>query len=597
MDACPTCGSQIDGLQCPTCGSSELAPPTEGVQTADHGFFEEVQPTGPVVEAPRSSSKGWLYAIAAFAVVLLGVGFLLRSTLGLFIAADNTTHEYVPVDADIYVVVDVFDTAAAATDDRFAELFDTIEAEFDVDIDEELDLEEGVGFEEEILDGLAEELGVESLDLSFGSDVASWAGRHVALWVDIVDLDAEEVNACFVVEARDTGDADAALERIYTELSASAEFDLTRDEVDGRVVYRTEADGVAIEASRLDDAVVLCVADGLEAMVDARTSGQTLELKPSYSVLVDQVRHDTVVAYFDGSALWADAGEELGFDFGSIPLESAIGVELTEAGVSFDSVTLAQDGDYGFVRPAAGVADELPAGAYFASGGQDLGSVIISALDLYRQDQDIADLIEDGFAGFKDETGVDAEEMIAGMTGPFGFALTDHPTGEVPVSGVLFTGIADRSPYDNLLEAMTEAGLELSHRTVGAFDVTSIDVDLMAAGLALSEDRMAIGVSDTAVDAFAAGPALSSDPAFQQAVGLLSDETEWVGFFNIDKTIDAIIATALDDVTDSDEQDVVAAMRIVSDFFPVAVAGTELGETYTRQVFTIQFVSPSGPDV
>ena len=246
MDTCLTCGEESTDAICPSCGEVTVpdaavaasgADPIPEVVQLDTGvdFFERIAEPPPPL--PSRKSKTWLFALGGLAIALAGVGFFMQSALGLFVDTTNDTLDYVPADVQLYFAIDLVETARATADSRIESLIDEIEQQFELEnegFSDEVD-----SFEDALLDDLAHELGVIDLNLSFSDDIASWAGRHIGVW-GRTSLDEfaqpDDVAGCFLVEARSTRDADAALERIYAEV-AEGDLVLTRSEIDGRIVY------------------------------------------------------------------------------------------------------------------------------------------------------------------------------------------------------------------------------------------------------------------------------------------------------------------------------------------------------------------------
>ena len=624
MERCTACGHEMaaDVTICSSCGHAVLAesdveqvsaaiPPAVpaeisiGVPAADAGesssgaaaaeWFGEAE-TATSTPTPKRNISSWLIAVVGLAVVLGGVGFMMRSAFG-FVLGGNETAEYVPASAQFYFAIDLLATARSVDDPRIETLLDQIGAEFDID---RAQLDEGVsGSEEEILDEIGQELGIADLNLSFEDDVASWADRYVAVFGSVeLDEFAEpnDVEACFLVQARSQGQADDALERIYGELSRG-DLVVTRSEAGGRIVYEW-SDDVLVQAARVDDVVALCVGeDALDSVVLARASGQVLGADAQFQELEEVLDSWALFGYVNSEGLFDTLGAAGGFS--TLPaqdLQVAFTTNLTDAGIEFRSAVTNTLGTQGFLasdgRPAAAI---LPADVYMAFGGADLGTLINNGLDAFRDSTDDADeLIDDFFAEFTTETGLDLQAMIDSMIGPYGFAVSAGSNIEgLPIGGVLFTDTTNPGSFSAFLDvAADEMGVPYDSSTVGEYSVWAFDVDTLTVGAGVSDGRFVLAAEDDLVAQMANGDVLSADPRYLEAIAALPEGYGWYAYADVTKIIDAVLAEGGDDLRqEADGREIISALEIVRKRFPYLVAGVETTETVVSQSFVVVFTN------
>lgn len=620
METCEICGGPLSAGTCSACvpipvDRAEIPP--VGDQTADDtglfggtrgaDFFGVITPTladnsTPLPTVVAKKSRAWMYAVGGFAVVVVGVGVVSASFLGLFVGNGNETAGYVPADAQGYFVIDLVDSASAFSDDRIQSLMARIEQEFGV---ETPDFDGGV-VEEETLDELAQELGVSQLDLSFRDDVASWAGRHIGIWfrADIsADAQPEDVAGCFLVETRDAGDADAALERIYGEIR-QGDLVIARSEVNGVAVYEwsDELDEVVVKAGRIDGVVALCAGAGIfEEVVAVHESGVTLASTESFTHLEGALADWAMMGYVDGEEMVRGMTLEQGMDVTPFAQAGrlAVGVNLTEAGFTFESASVAGP-DIPVMSDGLAAAGILPGNVYFAAGGQDLGRTISTMIDAYRGVPDVGGMIDDAFSEMRETTGVDLQEMLDSMEGPFGLAVSANSSIEdVPVGGVFFTDLSDRDPIDDLLSfAMADAGFEPAERASGEYSVMVYDFDVLKAGVGVSDNRFVLAIEDQLIDQMVAGDVLANDPSFLEAVGYLPEGSGWVAYADLRKIITAVIDVMNSDMTRQvDDLELLSALEIFRDRFPYVVSGVENRDGLVRQHAVMVFTEGSTPGV
>lgn len=616
MEACDICGGQRTAETCQTCDAALFTQPdgpTPGPETHNEGglfgeprtaeFFGVIAPhvstdSASLPTPVPSKSRAWMYALGGFAVVAVGVGVASFSMFGLFGGNTNETASYVPAGVQAYFAIDLVDSAAAFSDDRVQSLRAAIELQYGISTS----VQNGV-VEEEILDGLAQELGVSALDLSFRDDVASWAGRHAGVWFQIgmsTDVQPEDVKGCFLVETRDEKGADAALERIFNEVR-QGDLVITRSELNGAVVYEW-SDELIVKAGRVDGVVALCAGDGaFEEVRAAHESGVTLGASESFVQLEGALDDWAMMAFVDSDGLMGELALQQGLNMTPYPQtgQIAIGANLTDQGFTFETVMVA-GADLPLISDGRAAADILPGGVYFAAGGQDLGQTLSTMLDAYRGSPDVAGLIEDAFAQMRETTGVDLQEMLDSMQGPFGLAFsTNGSIEDVPVGGVFFTDLSDREPIDDLLAfAGDAAGLDPIERSSGDYDVTVYDLDVLRAGVGISDDRFVFAIEDHLIDQMAAGDVLSNDPSFQQAVGYLPDGSGWVVYADMGKILTAVIDTIDSGMSQQvDDLGLLSALEIVRDRFPFVVGGVETAGGFVRQTAVIVFIEGVDPGV
>ncbi len=616
MDTCEICGSLLEGGTCPSCDRSDAnSGQTDASEPSDPGdsglfgepkgadFFGVITPTladnsEPLPTVVPKKSKAWMYALGGFVAVAIGVGAVSASFLGLFVGNTNETSGYVPSDAQGYFVIDLVDSGAAFSDGRVQSLMAQIEQEFGV---ETPDLEGG-SVEEEILNDMADSLGVSELNLSFRDDVASWAGRYVGVWfrADIsVDAQPEDSTGCFLVEARSAGQADQALERIYNEIR-QGDIAMTRSEVDGLAVYEW-TDEVVVKAGRIDDVVALCAGAGtFEEVKSVHESGVSLASSESFTELEGALGDWAMMGYVDTERLVEDVIAEQGLDYGPFARAGrvAFGANLTDAGFTFESVSVLGP-ELPVIADGMAAASILPGNVYFAAGGQNLGQTVSTMIDVYRNVPDMQDMIDGVFTEMRDTTGVDLQDMLDSMEGPFGIAVSaDGFIEDVPVGGVFFTDLNDRGPIDGLLAfANEESGLFPVERVSGPYDVMVYDFDFLSPGVGVSDDRLVFAIEDDMIDRMASGAVLADDPAFQEAVGYLPDGAGWVAYADLRKIVDAVI-TAMDGdmTTQVDDLDFKSALEIAGDRFPYMVSGVETVDGLVRQTAIIVFTEGLDPE-
>lgn len=565
-------------------------------------FFGVITPTladnsEPLPTVVPKKSRAWMYAVGGFVVVAIGVGVVSASFLGLFVGNSNETVGYVPADAQGYFVIDLVDSAAAFSDDRIQSLMAQIEQDFGV---EAPDLKNRA-VEEDILDGMAQELGVGDLDLSFRDDVASWAGRHVAIWfrADIsADAQPEDVAGCFLVETRDGGEADAALERIYNEIR-QGDFVISRSESDGVAVYEW-TDEVLVKAGRIDRVVALCAGEGtFEEVKAAHDSGVTLASDESFIQLDEALGDWAMMGFVDGDDLMEQAVLGQGLDvapYGQVG-QVAVGMRLTQTGFNFESV-MALGPNYPVMSDGNAAAAILPADVYFAAGGEDLGKTLSTMIEAYRGVPDVSDMIDDAFSEIRETTGVDLQEMLDSMEGPFGLAVSANSSDEeLPVGGVFFTDLTDRGPIDDLLVfANEESGLFRVERAATPYDVMVYDLDFLKAGVGVSDNRMVFAIEDHLIDQMASGDVLAEDPSFKEAVGYLPVGSGWVAYVDVRKITDAVIdVTQADMNRQVDDLDLISALEIFGDRFPFLVSGVETADGLVKQTAVMVLTEGSDP--
>lgn len=614
METCGDCGGPRSAGSCPVCDpasvdGSELAPETAQNpidtrlfgETRGADFFGVITPTladtTPLPTVVAKKSRAWMYAVGGFAAVVVGVGVVSASFLGLFVGNSNETAGYVPADAQGYFVIDLVDSAAAFSDDRIQSLMAQIEQEFGV---ESPDFDGGV-VEEEALGELAQTLGVGQLDLSFRDDVASWAGRHVGMWfrADIsADAQPEDVAGCFLVETRDGGEADAALERIYDEIRQGDHL-ITRSEVNGVAVYEWP-DELVVKAGRIDGVVALCAGAGIfEEVVAVHESGVTLASTESFTQLEGALADWAMMGYIDSEEMVRAMASEQGMDVTPFAQAGriAIGVNLTEVGFTIESVSLAGPG-VPVMSDGRAAAEILPGNVYFAAGGQDLGPTISTMIDTYRGVPDVGGMIDDAFSEMRETTGVDLQEMLDSMQGPFGLAVSAKSSIEgVPVGGVFFTDLSDRGPIDDLLSfAVTDGGFEPAERASGDYSVLVYDLDVLRAGAGVSDNRFVLAIEDHLIDQMVAGDVLANDPSFLEAVGYLPEGAGWVAYADLRKIATAVIdAMSGDMASQVADFELLSALEIFRDRFPYAVSGVENRDGLIRQHAVMVFTEGSAP--
>lgn len=615
MDTCEICGSLLEGGTCSSCDRSDArsaaADSTDPASPRDLGLFGEprgvdffgvITPTladnsEPLPTVVPKKSKAWIYALGGFAAVVIGVGAVSASFLGLFVGNTNETSGYVPADAQGYFVIDLVDSGAAFSDDRVQSLMGQIEQEFGV---ETPDLAGGA-VEEQILDDMAKALGVSELNLSFRDDVASWAGRYVAVWfrADIsVDARPEDSTGCILVETRDAGQADQALERIYNEIR-QGDIVMTRVEVDGLAVYEW-TDEVVVKAGRIDGVVALCGGAGTFEEVKAiHDSGVSLASSESFSELEGALGDWAMMGYVDGEGLMNDLMSEQGLDAAPYAQAGrlAFGANLTDAGFEFESVSVFRP-DFPVIADGMAAASVLPGNVYFAAGGQDLGKTVSTMIDVYRDVPDFEDMIDGVFTEVRETTGVDLQEMLDSMEGSFGLAVSaDGLIEDVPVGAVFFTDLTDRGPIDGLLAFANEQSYLLAvERVSPPYDVAIYDFGLMKGGVGVSDDRLIFAIEGGMIDRMASGGLLVDDPAFQEAVGYLPDGAGWVAYADVGKIVNAVL-TAMDGdmTTQVEDLEFKSVLEIAGDRFPYMVSGVETVDGLVRQTAIIVFTEGSDP--
>ncbi len=613
MDTCLNCGEETTEATCPNCGEvmvldaavapsgadpiSEIAQPETGAD-----FFESIAeppPPPPPPAPPRQKSKAWLFALGGLVIVLVGVGFFMRSALGLFVDTTNDTLDYVPANAQLYFAIDLVETARATADSRIGSLIDQIEQEFE--LENEGFADEVDSFEDELLDDLADELGVRELNLSFSDDIASWAGRHIGVWgrTSLDELaQPDDVAGCFLVEARSSNDADAALERIYGEVS-EGDLVMTRSEIDGRIVYEWSED-VLVQAGRIDEVVALCAGEGaFDEVVAAHASGDTLAANESFEKLEAEADDWALLWFLDVDELMTELGQSQDVDPGGFLGDAVLFTgNLTDQGFTVQTVLDAPaDGPVSANGLAA--ADMLPGDVYLAFGSEDLGTSIRSSLDTYLANPDFSAAIEEVFDGFRDATGVDLNDAIDSMEGPFGLAVSAATEiEEFPVGVIVFSGVNDRTPMDGLVEFVNnEAGIVPVEHQSGGLDVFVYDLDFLKVSMGLGDDRVVLAIPDELIDQMTGGDVLSVDPSFLAAVGHLPDGSGWIGHVDVTKIIDAVLLEAGDEIRDeSDGADIVAALEIVRDRFPYIVGGVEVVDGLVKQTSVLVFTEEARPD-
>jgi len=618
VDTCEICGGVLSAGSCPTCstGPAEAAdassvgdPVTPEVpevglfgETKGADFFGVITPTladnsEPLPTVVPRKSRAWMYAVGGFAAVVIGVGAVSASFLGLFVGNSNETVGYVPADAQGYFVIDLVDSAAAFSDDRIQSLMAQIEQDFGV---ETPDMKNGA-VEEEILDGMAQELGVANLDLSFRDDVASWAGRHVAVWfrADIsADAQPEDVAGCFLVETRDGGEADAALERIYNEIR-QGDFVISRGEADGVAVYEW-TDEVPVKAGRIDGVVALCAGAGtFEEVKAVHESGVSLASSESFAELEGALGDWAMMGYLDTEQLVNDVMTQEGLD--SAPFARAgrlaFGANLTDAGLTFESVSVFGP-DFPAIADGLAAADILPSNVYFAAGGQDLGKTVSTMIDVYRDVPDFGGMIDEAFTEVHETTGVDLDEILDSLEGPFGLAVSaDGLIEDVEVGAVFFTDLNDRGPIDGLLSFVNEQEYLLPiERVSPPYDVMVYDFGLIKGGVGVSDDRLIFAIEDGMIDRMVSGDVLADDPAFQEAVGYLPEGAGWVAYADVRKIVNAVLKAMDGDMTTQVEDlEFRSALEIAGDRFPYLVSGVETVDGLVRQTAIIVFTEGSDP--
>ncbi len=618
MDTCEICGAVLSAGSCPTCsagrtdaadGAAAGDPDTPAVpevslfgETKGADFFGVITPTladnsEPLPTVVPKKSRAWMYALGGFAAVVIGVGAVSASFLGLFVGNSNETVGYVPADAQGYFVIDLVDSGAAFSDGRVQSLMSQIEREFGV---ETPDLGGGA-VEEEILNDLADALGVSELNLSFRDDVASWAGRYVGVWfrADIsVDAQADDSTGCFLVEARDAGQADQALERIYDEIS-QGDIAMTRTEVDGLAVFEW-TDEVVVKAGRIDGVVALCAGAGtFEEVKAVHASGVSLASSESFTELEGALGDWAMMGYLDTEQLVNDVITQEGLD--SAPFARAgrlaFGANLTDAGLTFESVS-AFGPDLPAIVDGLAAADILPGNVYFAAGGQDLGQILSTMIDVYRDVPEFEDMIDEAFTEVRETAGVDLDEILDSMEGPFGLAVSaDGLIEDVPVGAVFFTDLNDRGPIDGLLSFVNEQEYLLPMERVSPpYDIMVYDSGLIKGGVGVSDDRLIFAIEDGMIDRMASGDVLADDPAFQEAVGHLPEGAGWVAYADVRKIVNAAL-NAMDDgmTTQVEDLEFKSALEIAGDRFPYMVSGVETVDGLVRQTAIIVFTEGSDP--
>ncbi|MDH5420712.1 MAG: DUF3352 domain-containing protein [Acidimicrobiia bacterium] len=615
MNTCEICGSELDAGRCPVCSAGDdantMADAKEPVVPGDLGLFGEakgadffgvVTPTladnsEPLPTVRPKKSKAWMYAVGGFAAVVIGVGVVSASFLGLFVGNTNETAGYVPADAQGYFVFDLVDSGAVFSDGRVQSLMAQIEREFGVEVP---DLQGSV-VEEEILNDMADALGVNQVNLSFRDDVASWAGRYVGMWfrADIsVDAQPEDANGCMLVEARDVGQADRALERIYEEIS-QGDIAMTRSEVDGLAVYSWTGE-VVVKAGRIDGVVALCGGAGtFEEVKAVHESGVSLASSESFTRLESALGDWAMMGYLDTEKLVQDVMVQEGIDNAPFARAGrlAFAANLTDAGFTFESVSELGP-EFPVIADGMPAANILPGNVYFAAGGQDLGQTILSLIDAYRGIPEMQIMIDEVFVEFRQSTGVELTEVFESMEGPFGVAVSaDGMIEEVPIGAVLFTELTDRRPIDDVLSFVNEQEYLLPIERISApYDVMVYGFGLVNGGVGVSDDRLVFAIEDDMIDRMASGPVLSDDQAFQEAVGFLPDSAGWVAYADFGKIVDAVL-TAMDaDITTQVEDlEFKSALEIAGDRFPYMVAGVETVDGLVRQTAILVFTEGSDP--
>jgi hypothetical protein len=472
-----------------------------------------------------------------------------------------------------------------------------IEQEFGV---ETPDMDNGA-VEEEILDGMAQELGLAGLDLSFRDDVASWAGRHVAIWfrADIsADAQPEDVAGCFLVETRDIGAADAALERIYNEIR-QGNLVISRSEVGGVAIYEW-TDEVVVKAGRIDGVVALCAGAGtFEEVKAAHDSGVTLASSNPFDTLQGALGDWAMMGYVDSESLVAAAALDQGLDTQPFARAGtvAFGASLTEDGLTFESVYVSRP-DFPVIADGTAAASILPGDVYLAAGGQDLGQTVSTMIETYRAVPELSDMIDDVFAEMHTTTGVNLQDMLDSMEGPFGLALSARGSIEdVPLGGVFFTDLSDRGPIDGLLAfANEESGLFPVDRVSPPYDVLVYDFDFLKAGVGVSDNRLVFAIEDDLIDQMASGDVLADDPSFQEAVAYLPATSVWVAYADVTKIVNAVMDSINNDMTmQVDDQDILTGLAMIRDRFPFMVSGVETADGFVRQTAIIVFTEGSDP--
>ena len=190
--------------------------------------------------------------------------------------------------------------------------------------------------------------------------------------------------------------------------------------------------------------------------------------------------------------------------------------------------------------------------------------------------------------------------MLDSMEGPFGLAVSANSSfAEFPVGGVFFTDLTDRGPIDGLLAfANEDSGLFPVERAVAAYDVMVYDLDVLKAGLGVSDTRMVFAIEDHLIDQMASGDVLAEDPSFKEAVGYLPAGSGWVAYVDIRKITTAVIGTMQADMARQvDDLEIMSALEIFGDRFPFLVSGVETVDGFVKQTAVMVLTEGSDPGV
>ncbi len=487
-----------------------------------------------------------LAAIGAVGALAVGAGVVAGSFLMTSRVALGGGAAYVPANAPFYVELSV--VPSAEQDAALRELlghFPSIEG---------IDLARPLG--DQLAEYVDEQMAAEDVDISWTTDVAAWFDGHVAIAMTELSLEgtieSEAVpDGVVLLGVTDPAAASAAIARIT---AAAPNMEFTETEHAGVTVHVAAGEDGGAYALTDDQLVVGSTAAAVESALDAHANPSTslattadlarmVAVLPSDWLAFATWDRTDVVAQALAAAAPADPAttDAMRGLLESQPLRGAVAVSAAGDRIAVDTASDPPTG-YPTANADRGLSAEVPGDALFYSESGNVGAALGWFIGGIKDAADEAGAGGEELGMIEAALGGDLEEVLSWIGDA---AVAAGVTDGTPYAGVVInpTDIAEAERrIDQLATFATlgaldpSMGITVETETVGGATITTFrwettdleafaeDVDAVVVEVAVTDDRVLIGVGDDFVRAslgLAESSSLAAQPRYSEAVAEL----------------------------------------------------------------------------
>lgn len=444
---------------------------------------------------------------------------------------------------------------------------------------------------DDLQDGIDDELGV-----TWEDDIQPWLGSEVGIGIADLEVAMDSGEVAFVAAAatRNTKASDRFIEKIVEYFDDDDYFDVQDEEYQGVEYWVAQPDSdwdMPVILGTVGKFVVLTTdEDAMEDVIDAQNrridtldqvdqfqdlssalpSGAVLytyvDLKDIMDPVVDEMRDEAErelgLALPDYMLDVLDAVETVGY---SLSLDNE-GIQLDMA-LTFDPDDMPREVLDGMSsEPTANqVLQRIPADALGFFSGQNLAGGWESLYDTLLDLEDAEQMLED----FGDEVGIDiTEDLFDWLSGEFAVAVIEaRGIEDIPVGGIAVMQVDDESEAADTLESFVDALEEYGDVELDQEDYDGVEMQLLIdpyseeviLGYGFKDKHLLIGIFEDSLEEVASRDLepISSDPTFRAVQKHLPRGTSGYYYVNVENVLD-VVTDAMDDWSRDDYEDFVA---------------------------------------